>query len=190
MGHEETEPKLDADGLSIHSHEENVLFIVPEENFGDQILRYARSSLYNEAIGSRAVTLGSDGAALGRLQDEVVVDGTIEGEAMDIYQGIVICGCDGDNPLAQDERVARLIRDAHADEKMVASWGNALCALANAGVVKGSRVTGARACQEDVRKAGGKFTSRQIEVAGRLVTAQDESAGMRFGQALVQAMRG
>jgi hypothetical protein len=41
-----------------------------------------------------------------------------------------------------------------------------------------------------VRKAGGKFTSRQIEVAGRLVTAQDESAGMRFGQALVQAMRG
>ncbi|MDE0903254.1 MAG: DJ-1/PfpI family protein [Planctomycetota bacterium] len=189
MANEENQPEVDADGLPILTHASNVLFIVPEQNFGDQILRYARSSLFNEAIGSRAVTLGGDGPAVGRLQDEVVVDGDINGEAMDSYQGIVICGCDGENPLARDERVARLLRDAHADGKVVASWGNALCALAHAGVVKGSRVTGAEACQADTRSAGGKFTTRQIETAGRLVTAQDESAGMRFGQALVQAMR-
>lgn len=189
MAQEATEPELDADGLEIHTHESSVLFVLPEQAYGDQILRYARSSLYNEAIGSRTITLGASGEAKGRLQDEMVADGSIEGESMDAFGGIVICGCDGANPLATDERVARLVREAHADGKVVASWGNALCALAHAGVVKGSRVTGADECRSEAKKAGGKFTSRQIEAAGHLVTAQDESAGMRFGQALVQAMR-
>ena len=45
MANEENQPELDADGLPILTHASNVLFIVPEQNFGDQILRYARSSL-------------------------------------------------------------------------------------------------------------------------------------------------
>jgi putative intracellular protease/amidase len=189
MATEASEPELDEDGLTIQRYDSNVLFVLPPEGYGDQILRYARSSLYNVAIGSRAVTCSEDHMAKGRLQDEVLADGSLDGETMASYCGIVICGCEGANPLATDERVAKLLREAHADGKLIGTWGNGLEALTRAGVVKGRKVTGAAEAADAARKAGARFTGRQLEAAGHVVTALDEGSGMRFGQALVAAAR-
>jgi hypothetical protein len=38
--------------------------------------------------------------------------------------------------------------------------------------------------REAVQRAGAKVSGRQLEVDGLLVTASDDSAGMRFGKAL------
>ena len=101
--------------------------------------------------------------AKGRLQDEVLADGSLDGETMASYSGIVICGCEGANPLATDERVAKLLREAHADGKLIGTWGNGLEALTRAGVVKGRKVTGAAEAADAARKAGARFTGRQLE---------------------------
>ena len=74
-------------------------------------------------------------------------------------------------------------------KKMIAAWGLATAILANAGVVKGKRVTGLEAVRELVERAGGKFTGRQLEVSKKLVTASDSSVGMRFGRALAEIVR-
>ena len=84
--------------------------------------------------------------------------------------------------------VQRLLSEAAAAGKMIASYGNGLAALARAGVIKGKRVTGDPSCADAARKAGGKYTGRQLEVAGQVITALDESSGMRFGKALAQVV--
>ena len=189
MATEASEPEKDEDGLVVQRYDRNVLFVLPPEGYGDQILRYARSSLYNVAIGSRAVTCSEDQMAKGRLQDEVMADGSLDGETMASYDGIIVCGCDGTNPLVSDERVAKLLREAHADGKLIGTWGNGLEALTRAGVVKGRKVTGSPDLADAAKKAGARFTGRQLEAAGHVVTALDEGSGMRFGQALVTAAR-
>ena len=69
-----------------------VLVVVPPRDFGDQILRYARSSLYNVSVGTRSVASDPDQVVKGRLQDEFLVDGPIAGESMEDYTGIVVAG--------------------------------------------------------------------------------------------------
>jgi putative intracellular protease/amidase len=186
---ETIEPQLDEDGLVIQTYDSMVLVVVPPEGFGDQILRYARSSLYNVSVGTRSVAQDPDTDVKGRLQDEFLVDGPLAGESMDAYTGIVIAGCEGPNPLANDGQVQTLLRAAHADGKLIAAWGNGLEALAAAGVVKGRKVTGDVSAESATKSAGGKYTGRQLEVSNHLVTAVDEGSGMRFGQALAEVVR-
>ena len=72
---------------------------------------------------------------------------------------------------------------------MVATWGNGLAALTRAGVVRGRKVTGSDSCKDEALKAGARFSGREVVVASHLVTARDEGAGMRFGQALADKVR-
>lgn len=178
---------LDEDGLIIQSYLSRVLVVVPASGFGEQALRFARSSLAAIRVGTLSVSRQYDEAVVGRLQDEFLVDERLEGQSMQDYSGILICGGESAE-LADDADVRRLLTEAHAAEKLIASYGNGLAALAAAGVVRGKRVTGSPECEAVTRRAGGKYTGRQLEVAGNLVTSLDESAGMRFGKALASVV--
>ncbi len=186
MAEENSEPETDDDGLVIQRHLSSVLVVLPSEGVGDQILRYARSSLHAVNVGTK--TIAPSSIITGRLQDEFTVDGELDQASLDAFSGILVAGCEGEHPLVQDEDTLRLVRHAAGEGKLVAAWGNGVSVLAKAGVLKGLKVTGEGA-QAAVREAGAKFTGRQIEVAGKsTVTALDESAGMRFGQALASAV--
>jgi len=183
------EQELDEDGLVVQKYESVVLCVLPQEGFGDQILRYARSALYNVHVGTWSVSMAPDEPVTGRLQDEFLVDAGVASADMSRYSGILIAGSEGKSSLAEDAKTLQLVRDAAAEGKLIAAWGNALEVLINAGVVKGKKVTGDRSLADAARKGGGKFTGRQVEIAGSIVTASDEGAGMRFGQALAELVR-
>ena len=189
MAHETREPELDDDGLIVHRYDANVLCILPPEGYGDQILRYARSSLYNVHVGTWSVSSVTDELIKGRLQDEFMVDAPLSEAEMDPYAGVIVAGNDGRSLLVDDAKVLQLVRAADETGKLVAAWGGALEVLVQAGVVRGRKVTGDPRLAAAVAAAGGKYTGRQVEVAGHIVTAFDEGAGMRFGQALVEFVR-
>jgi len=69
---------------------------------------------------------------------------------------------------------------------MIGAWGHAVAVLAKAGIVKGRKVTGANEVKSAVVYHGGRFTGRQLERDGNLVTAADEAVGIRFGKTLAQ----
>ena len=186
MTDENSEPEMDEDGLVIQRHQSRVLVVLPSEGAGEQILRYARSSLHAIHVGTTTVAPSS--IITGRLQDEFTVDGALADARIDDYAGILVAGCEGEHPLARDEDVLGLVRHAAQEGKLIAAWGNGLSVLAEAGVLKGLKVTGDGA-QDVARAAGAKYTGRQVESGrGNTVTALDESAGMRFGQALAKAV--
>ena len=189
MAHDATEKELDADGLVVQKYLSRVLVVLPQEGFGDQILRYARSSLYNVHVGTVSTAVDADSEVKGRLQDAFLVDAPLAGQTMDRYSGILIAGNEGRSSLAESAETIELVRAADRSGKLVAAWGSAVEVLARAGVVKGHRITGAPTVREEVVRAGGKYSGREVEVSGNLVTARDEGAGMRFGQALAEYVR-
>ena len=183
------EQELDEDGLVVQKYHSKVLVVMPPAGFGDQMLRYARSSLYNVHVGSTSVAADADAMVQGRLQDEFLVDESLDGQRMEDYSGILIVACEGANPLAEDERVLELVRAADRDGKLIATWGNGLAVLTRAGVVRGKKVTGAADCVDAAKAAGARTSGREVMTSGHVVTARDEGAGMRFGQALAEIVR-
>ena len=175
---------LDEDGIVIQKHRSMVLVVLPQEEFGDESLRYARSSLHNVHVGTRVVSLDYDQEVKGRLQDEFLVDGTVAESSMDEFSGVIFAGGEGGAGLADNPDAVRLATEAARAGKLIGAWGHAVAVLASAGVVKGVRITGDPSVRDAVKRAGGKFTGRQLERSGNIVTAADDAVGMRFGKAL------
>jgi len=177
---------LDEDGLVIQKHVSMVLVVLPPRDFGEQTLRHARSSLHNVHVGTFAVSTNTEELITGRLQDEFLVDGSISEASMKDYSGLILVGGEGASELRGDADTLRLIREADAEGKMIGAWGHSVALLAEAGILKGRRVTGAPEVAEAVRAARGKFSGRQLEKDRNIATASDEAVGLRFGKALVQ----
>lgn len=176
--------ELDADGLVVQKYRSMVLVVVPAHDFGDECLRYARSSLHNVHVGTRVVSVQDQEAVKGRLQDEFLVEGTLAGEQAQSYSGVIFAGGEGALELARNEDALRLARDAARAGKLIGAWGHAVAILASAGLLKGRRVTAHPSIRESLRQGGARPSTRQVEVDDRIVTGIDESSGMRFGKAL------
>lgn len=180
------EPLKDQDGLVVQKYDSLVLVVVPPADYAEQTLRHARSSLYNVHVGTFSVSSNHSDLIKGRLQDEFMTDGDIAAATMEPYSGVIFVGGEGALQLAQDEHALRLAREAAAAKKMIGAWGHATAVLARAGILKGRKVTGDPSVRDQVLAAGGKFTGRQLEHDGDLVTALDEAVGIRFGKTLAQ----
>jgi protease I len=180
--------ELDEDGIVVQKHRSMVLVVVPAQDFGDESLRYARSSLHNVHVGTRVVSTTYDQEVKGRLQDEFLVDGLLADESMAAYSGLLFAGGEGAAHLADDPDAVRLAREAAQAGKLLAAWGHGVEIHARAGVLKGVKVTGDPTVRDSVERAGGKYTGRQLEKRGAVVTARDEAVGMRFGKALAEVV--
>jgi putative intracellular protease/amidase len=179
-------PDKDEDGLAVQKYTSLVLVVVPPRDYAEQTLRHARSSLYNVHVGTWSVSTESTDLIKGRLQDEFLVDADLRDADMAPYSGVVFVGGEGALELASNADAQRIAREAAAAGKMIGAWGHSTAILARAGVLAGKRVTGAPAVRDLAVKAGAKWTGRQLERDGVLVTASDEAVGMRFGKALAQ----
>jgi putative intracellular protease/amidase len=186
---EKQDEEFDEDGLKVQKYRSMVLIVVPEHDYGEEALRYARSNLFNVHVGSRMVSTQDQELIKGRFQDEFIPDGLLSAERMDDYSGVVFVGGEGALELANNPDALRLAREAAEGDKLIGAWAQSVAILANAGVVKGKKVTGSPDVREAVQRAGGKFTGRQLEVCGKLVTAGDSAVGMRFGRALAEIVR-
>ncbi len=180
------EPEVDEHGLKVQKYVSTCLVVVPERDYAETTLRYARSALYNVHVGTRSVSTADEDLIKGELQDEFQVDGTLAGESMDGYSGVIFVGGEGALELAENRDAHRLAREAADADKLVAAWGHAVAILAKAGVVKGRKVTGDPSLRAMVKQAGGKFTGVQVQRDKKLVTAVDDAAGFRFGRELIR----
>ena len=182
------EPDVDEHGLVVHRYVSTVLVVVPARDYAETTLRYARSALFNVHVGTRSVSTADEDLIPGELQDEFQVDGRLQDETMELYSGVIFCGGPGALELAQDADAQRLAREALEQDKLLAAWGHASAVLGRSGVAKKKRVTGDPSLRELLEAAGARYTGRQLERDGKLVTALDDAAGLRFGKALVQVV--
>jgi putative intracellular protease/amidase len=184
---EKPEPKLDQDGIVIHEYPYTVLVVVPPTGFGEQGVSFARSQLASVRVATVVASSNYDEVLKGRLQEFFLPDLALDDAKAEDYSGILIASAENDD-LAEDQRVLQLVREMASEGKLVGTMGNGLEVLIRAGVLKGKRVTGDKKCEQAAKKAGAKYTGRQVEASGNVVTALGECAGVRFGRALVDTI--
>ena len=181
--------ELDEHGLVIHKYVSTVLVVVPSKDYAETTLRYARSSLFNVHVGTYSVSTVDDGLIHGTLQDEFQVDGPIQDARMEDFSGVLFCGGPGALEMAEHPEAQRLAREAMAQDKLVGAWGHSVAVLARADVVRKRKLTGDPSQRAALEKAGAVYTGTQNQRDGKLVTAYDDAAGLRFGKALVQLIQ-
>ncbi len=101
------------------------------------------------------------------------------------YDAVVFVGGPGARQLFDHEKATKLAKDC--EYKVLGALGLAAGILANAGVVKGKRVTGDTSVASMLRQKEARFTAQPLEVDEKLVTAQGGRYAEHFANALLEA---
>lgn len=98
-------------------------------------------------------------------------------------------GMPGSAKLVEDERVLRLLREAHTGGKRVAAICAAPTVLARAGLLEGVPATSYPAFQDKLAGAQVRPNERVVR-AGRILTSQGVGSALEFALALVEQLVG
>ena len=183
------EGNVDEHGLVIHQYASTVLVVVPAQDYSEMTLRYAMSALFNVHVGVHTASTEDETLLRGELQDEFQANGKIADERMQDYAGVLFCGGPGALAMAEEADAQRLAREAQEQDKLIGAWGEGVAVLAKAGLIRKRKVTGDPALREVLEQAGARYTGVQVQRDGKLVTAYDDAAGLRFGKTLVEIVR-
>lgn len=183
------EQDLDEHGLVIHKYASTVLVVVPAKDYSETTLRYAMSALFNVHVGVWSVSTDDESLLQGEFQDEFQVNGKLSDARMEDYAGLLFCGGPGALQMADQPDAQRLAREAAAQDKLIGAWGRGVAVLAKAGIVEKRKLTGHPTLREMLEQAGARYSGTQVQRDGKLVTALDDAAGLRFGKTLVEVVR-
>jgi SagB-type dehydrogenase family enzyme len=157
--------------------------IVPQLGFQDEELTAIQRGLQSNSV---QVTIAS--LQMGPVRG---VGGTTFGAEMalgqvkaDDFGAVILLGGMDTTQFLANTILQALVRDAAAQHRVIAASGNAPGVLANAGMIRGVRVTGMIDVQNMLAAAGANYTGNQVEREGPLIT----SAGPQFTPLFVTAI--
>ncbi len=164
-----------------------VLLVVPQREFQDQELYETKRAL--ELAGAPVQIASTRLTAItgmlgGTANPDLLVNQAKAGD----YGAIVFIGGAGVVEYFSHPAVTNLIRQAVDQKKVVAAIGTAPSILANAGVLKGVRVTGYLPEQVRIVQGGANYTGNPVEKDGLIVTATSAPAVPLFVQAILEGL--
>lgn len=164
-----------------------VLFVIAPENFRDEELLKPKKVL--EARGFEVeIASTKTGKAIGMLGAEVEVNKIIYDLSPDDYKAVVLVGGIGARVFFTDEKVQEFFREAYEKGKIIAAICISPVTLAKAGLLKGKNATVWHSEAETIKEYGAKYTGNDVEIDGRIVTANGPEAAEKFGEALAKLL--
>ncbi len=164
-----------------------VLMIIAHRDFRDEEYQKPRQIL--EARGA-TVTVASSSleVARGMLGAEVKLDILLKDVEVEAYDAIVFIGGVGAAEYWDDPTAHAIAREAVERNRILAAICIAPTTLANAGVLKGRRVTAFTSEAKRVEAAGATYTGAAVERDGLLITAHGPDAAAKFGEEIARAL--
>jgi len=107
----------------------------------------------------------------------------LKGVAYDI---VVLPGGWGPDRLRRDSEVLRVVKEAFEEYRVIAAICHGPQILISAGILKGRRVTGARAIWDDLKNAGAEVIDEPVVVDGNLVTSRGPADLPYFMKAVLE----
>ncbi|VVB74474.1 Intracellular protease 1 [Candidatus Tiddalikarchaeum anstoanum] len=166
----------------------NVLMIIAPEKFRDEELFYTKEELenigHNVVIASRKASkitgmLGGTAEAKISTSDVKTKD----------YEAVVFVGGSGAAEYFSDKIVQKIAREMNNDKKIVAAICIAPTILANAGVLKGRKATCFQSEHENLEDNSVKYTGRNLEVDGNIITANGPESARIFGKKIAELLK-
>lgn len=164
-----------------------VLFIIAQTNFRDEELSEPKKVLELNGIKCFVASISKE-KAKGMLGAEVKPDLEVKDAKISDYDLVVVVGGQGSPSLANHPEVLKIVQEAKAAGKGVASICLGGVVLAKSGVLNGVKATvfPVPDAIKILREQGARYMPIDIVVDGKIVTATNPKVARQFGHALIE----
>jgi len=166
-----------------------IVMIVAHRDFRDEEL-FAPRTILEEAGGEVIVASSSLEPARGMLGGTVAPDVLVKDIDAADYDAVVFVGGTGAKEYWEDERAHAIARRAVEEGKVLAAICIAPVTLANAGVLRDKSATVWKSEAERLKAKGARYAGRDLEIDGRIITADGPESAEKFGRAIAEALSG
>lgn len=164
-----------------------VLMVIAPNNFRDE--EYFDTKKELEDVGLEVTTVNSTGHASKSSFGKVVnPDKNFYHVDPVEYDAIVFVGGGGTKVYFDNKRVLELAKEFHSSDKIVCAICIAPVILVNAGVLDGKKATCFPSRRNDLN-AVGTYTGTDVEVDGKIITANGPKAAKEFGKRIAEALK-
>jgi protease I len=162
-----------------------IVFVVAPENFRDEEYFVPKGIL--ESAGHEIVTaskvVGEINSFAGRTTESQMRVSDIE---IDGFDGVVFVGGQGMIAYLHDSEMTSLAKRFFETNKLTSAICIAPAILANAGILKDKKVTGADGTGEAFATVGAIIVNQPVVVDGNIITANGPAAAEAFGNEILK----
>ncbi len=165
-----------------------VVMIIAHENFRDEELQEPQSLLKKQGA---EITLASSqlGTATGMLGAEATPDILLTDVKVADYDAVIFVGGSGASEYWDDETAHSIARETVNTGKLLCAICIAPVTLAHAGVLNGKRATVWLSERDELEVDGAQYTGKDVEIDGKIITANGPDAAAAFAEAIVKALQ-
>jgi protease I len=165
-----------------------IAMIVAPAGFRDEECLEPKEIFEGAGVEVVIVSKGT-GTARGKLGAELPIDKDISEINAADYDAIVFVGGPGASQYFNYPLALKLAKDAFDGGKIVAAICIAPSILANAGILKGKKVTAFISEEENLEAHGARFTGKSVEQYGKIITANGPGAAKEFGKLILKNLK-
>lgn len=164
-----------------------ILMIIASQNFRDEELFKPRELFIKEGM---EVILASSSLEVSRgmLGGTAKPDILISEVKVEEFDVIIFVGGIGSSEYWNDPVAREIVKKAISLDKLICAICIAPVTLANAGILDGKKATVFRSEVKAIKRKGGIYTGKAVEVDGNIITAEGPQAATEFGQTIISAL--
>lgn len=161
--------------------------IIAQNGFRDEELKEPSEILKQKGI---KVTIASSSLdpAKGMLGASAKPEILLSELKVEDYDAVIFVGGVGAKQYWDDPTAHRIAREALKKKKVLGAICIAPVILANAGVLSGKKVTVWESEAIRIKGKGATYTSKPVEIDGKIVTGSGPQAAKQFGQAIAKLL--
>jgi len=165
--------------------------ILAEEDFEDSELTEPMKAMKDAGAEVVVVGSGSKRTYRGkRRQASVTVDTTADKVKADDFDAIIVPGGYAPDKMRLHQPMVDLVKEAHAQGKVVAAICHGPQLLISADIVRGRRLTSWASVAVDLKNAGAIWVDGPVIRDGNLITSRKPSDLPEFNRAIIEALGG
>jgi len=166
----------------------NIAMFIAFQGFRDE--EYIEPKKALEAAGHLVTTVSTaKGEARGKFRLTAQVDKTVDEIKTADFDALTLVGGPGALEHLDNPKVHALFAEALAQGKLVGAICISPVVLAHAGLLAGRTVTCFPDGSAELEKAGAKYTGTDLEIDGKLITANGPVPAKKYGAALAEALK-
>lgn len=166
------------------------IFIIAQNNFREEELFDTKKTL-EEKGHTCEIASKTKGTCTGTPNGKTIqAIKSIEELKAEDYDAIIFTGGAGAIKYQNDPAVHKIIKEANEKNKIIAAICIAPTILANTGILKGKKTTawdaGDGKTIKQIEEKGAKYTGKDVETDGNIITANGPDASKKFGKKIAE----
>ncbi|MEM7819282.1 MAG: DJ-1/PfpI family protein [Candidatus Aenigmatarchaeota archaeon] len=164
-----------------------VLMIIAPKDFRDEELFETKEII--EKIAEVKIASTTIGTVKGMLGKSVNPDIPLARVNVDDYDAIIFVGGVGASVYFKSATALNIAKNAYEKGKIIGAICIAPSILANAGILKGKKVTSWPSEASNLRSNGAFYTGSPVEIDKNIITANGPQSAKKFGEAILEALK-